>query len=169
MPPAHDSRCPCTDTVNVNTCGVVHAYNLCMTIQFHPEQGTILACDFKGFVQPEMVKRRPVVVISPRLRKRDSLCTIVPLSTTPPREVAPYHFKLHVAPVLPEPYNADFHWVKADMLYTVSFGRLFLLFDGKDDNGNRKYDTRVVDRADLLKIQQCVLHGLGLTPLTAYL
>lgn len=140
-----------------------------MAIQFNPEQGTILVCDFKGFVQPEMVKRRPVVVVSPRLRKRAGLCTIVPLSTTPPKEVAPYHFKLHVTPVLPEPYNADFHWVKGDMLYTVSFDRLFLPFNGKETDGKRKYDVRVIDEADLLKIQQCILHGLGLTNLTAYL
>ena len=133
-----------------------------MAIQFHPEQGTILVCDFKGFVQPEMIKRRPVVVLSPRLRKRDGLCTVVPLSTTPPKEVAPYHFKLHVTPVLPEPYNADFHWVKADMVYTVSFDRLHLPFNGKDPEGKRRYDVRVIDKADLLKIQQCLLHGLGL-------
>lgn len=140
-----------------------------MAIRFHPEQGTIVICDFEGFVAPEMVKRRPAVVVSPRLRKRDGLCTIVPLSTTPPREVAPYHFKLHVEPVLPKPYDANFHWVKADMLYTVSFSRLYLPWENKDVNGNRNYDVRVIDMADLLKIQQCMLHGLGLTTLTAYL
>lgn len=140
-----------------------------MTIQFNPEQGTILVCDFHGFVTPEMVKRRPVVVVSPRLRNRENLCTVVPLSTTPPREVSAYHFKLHVAPLLPAPYNADFHWVKADMVYTVSFDRLSLLFDGKDGSGKRIYDVRVIDKSDLLKIQSCVLHGLGLSTLTDYL
>jgi len=140
-----------------------------MGIQFHPEQGTILVCDFNGFVPPEMIKRRPVVVMSPRLRKRDGLCTVVPLSTTPPKEIAPYHFKLHVTPVLPAPYNADFHWVKADMVYTVAFDRLYLPFSGKDPSGKRVYDIRVIDKADLLKIQQCMLHGLGLSALTDYL
>ena len=140
-----------------------------MAIQFNPEQGTILVCDFSGFVAPEMVKRRPVVVLSPRLRKRDGLCTIVPLSTTTPREVAAYHFKLHVTPVLPEPYNAEYHWVKADMVYTVSFDRLMLMSSGKDASGKRIYDVRVIDKADLMKIQQCLLHGLGLSALTDYL
>jgi len=41
-----------------------------MSIKFNPEQGLIVICDFKGFVPPEMVKRRPAVVISPRLRQR---------------------------------------------------------------------------------------------------
>lgn len=140
-----------------------------MAIQFNPEQGTILICDFDGFKAPEMIKRRPVVVVSPRLRKRDGLCTVVPLSTTPPQEISSYHFKLHVSPVLPAPYDADFHWVKADMIYTVSFRRLFLPFDGKDQSGKRNYDVRVIDKADLLKIQECLLHGIGLGALTDYL
>lgn len=140
-----------------------------MALQFHPHQGTIVICDFHGFVTPEMVKRRPAVVISPRLRRREGLCTIVPLSTTPPDPMAPYHTKLHVAPPLPKPYDAKFHWVKGDMLYTVSLDRLNLPFEGKDASGKRKYDARVIDAADLLKIQECVLHALGLTRLTDYL
>lgn len=55
------------------------------------------------------------------------------------------------------------------MVYTVSFDRLSLPFDGKDAQGKRKYELRVLDRADLLKIQECVLHGIGLSSLTAYL
>ncbi|MDD5271988.1 MAG: type II toxin-antitoxin system PemK/MazF family toxin [Methylovulum sp.] len=140
-----------------------------MAIKFHPEQGAILACDFQGLVPPEMVKRRPVIVVSPRLRHRTGLCTIVPLSTTPPPHIAAYHYKLHMDPVLPHPYDASAHWVKADMVYTVSFDRLHLMFDGKDASGKRHYDLRVIDKADLIKIQQCVLHGLGLTALTDYL
>ncbi len=140
-----------------------------MAIQFHPEQGTLVVCDFNGFVLPEMVKRRPAVIVSPRLRTRPGLCTLVPLSTTPPAQVAPYHFKLHVTPPLPPPYDAIFHWVKADMLYTVSFARLQMPFLGKDASGKRIYDVRVIDKADLRKIQHCILHGIGLTDLTAYL
>lgn len=140
-----------------------------MTIQIHPEPGTIVVCDFKGFIKPEMVKRRPAVVVSPRLRTRGGLCTVVPLSTTPPNPVCPYHFELHVTPPLPHPYNAPSHWVKADMIYTVAFSRLYLPFDGKDASGKRNYDVRVIDAADLLKIQECVLHALGLPRLTSYL
>jgi uncharacterized protein YifN (PemK superfamily) len=81
----------------------------------------------------------------------------------------PYHHRLVIDPVLPEPYDAEICWVKADMLYTVSFDRLHFPFKGKDGNGKRIYDVRVIDKADLLKIQQCVLHGIGLTALTDYL
>ncbi|AFL74567.1 type II toxin-antitoxin system PemK/MazF family toxin [Thiocystis violascens] len=140
-----------------------------MPIPFHPGQGTIVICDFGGFVPPEMVKRRPAVVVSPRLRKRKGLCSIVPLSTTAPNAIAPYHFKLHINPVLPPPYQALFHWVKADMLYTVSFARLSFPFDGKDAAGKRKYVVHVIDPANLRQIQHCMLRALGLTSLTDYL
>ena len=140
-----------------------------MAIQFHPESGSILICDFEGMKTPEMVKRRPVVVISPRLKNRSGLCTVVPLSTTEPEKVQSYHYKLHTIPPLPEPYASSSHWVKADMIYTVSFTRLSLLFTKKDNNGTRVYDQRVIDPADLLKIRAAVLHGIGLTNLTDYL
>lgn len=140
-----------------------------MAIQFHPEQGTILVCDFHGLVPPEMVKRRPVIVVSPRLRRRSGLCTVVPLSTTQPADLAPYHYKLHMETPLPKPYDAQSHWVKADMIYSVGFSRLYLPFDGKDLSGRRIHDVRVIDKADLLKIQEALLHGLGLTTLTGYL
>lgn len=97
------------------------------------------------------------------------MCTVIPLSTTPPNPIEAYHYKLHVDPVLPRPYNAPYHWVKADMVYTVSFDRLFLPFEKKDGTGKRVYDVKVIDKADLLKIQRCLLHGIGLTALTDYL
>ena len=140
-----------------------------MSLPFHPEQGLIVICDFKGFVPPEMVKRRPAVVISPRLRQRSGLCSIVPLSTTPPTPIMAFHHKLYVEPPLPEPYDAKFHWVKADMIYTVSLERLTMPHVGKNLNGKRIYIQHVIDKSDLIKIQQCVLHGLGLTALTDYL
>ena len=59
-----------------------------MALKFHPKPGTILVCDFRqGFRAPEMIKRRPVVVVSPRLRNRTDLCTVVPLSTIEPRPI----------------------------------------------------------------------------------
>ena len=137
-----------------------------MSIQYHPEPGTILICDFKGLSAPEMTKRRPVIVVSPRFKNRTNLCTIVPLSTTAPTRVEQYHYKLHIAPSLPEPYNSNHAWVKADMLYTVAFDRLFLPFSKKDSSGKREYDVRVIDKIDLIKIQQCMIFGLGLNALT---
>ena len=134
-----------------------------MAIKFHPEQGTILICDFRGFLEPEIVKRRPVIAVSPKFKDRWGLCTIVPLSTTPPRPVKNYHYKLCTDPPLPDPYSSEWQWVKADMLYTVSFDRLHLPADGKENDGKRIYDIRTISNEDLHEIQQCIRHGLGLT------
>lgn len=61
-----------------------------MAIREHPPLGTLLLCDFgSGFKPPEMVKRRLVVVISPRIKARPGLCTVVALSTTLPKPVWP--------------------------------------------------------------------------------
>ena len=111
---------------------------------------------------PEMTKRRPVIVISPKMKDRYGLCTVVPLSTTPPRPVKSYHMRLQTRPTLPHPYDCEFHWVKADMVYTVGFERLFVPCDGKDESGKRIYDQRVVSSEELAQIQQCLLLGLGL-------
>lgn len=141
-----------------------------MALHYHPEIGTIVICDFNsGFRPPEMVKRRPAIVMSPRLRARDRLCTIVPLSTTPPQRVMPYHYRLRLDEPLPRPYDNDTQWVKADMVVTVCFNRLFLPLIGTDETGRRNYDVRVVDDADIKKIRECMLHALGMVTLTEYL
>ncbi len=137
-----------------------------MSLTYHPNIGTIVICDYHGFVSPEMVKRRPVIVISPRFRTRSNLCTVVPLSTTIPEPPMPYHYKLVVDPPLPKPYDSTVMWVKADMFATVSFSRLFLPRKGKTSNGSRQYDIRIIDKFDLRKIQECVLHAIGLSHLT---
>lgn len=137
-----------------------------MPLNFHPEPGTILVCDFNGLVVPEMVKRRCVVVISPRFRDRGELCTVVPLSTTDPPRVEPYHMRLRFDPPLPRPYESEYKWVKGDMLYTVRLGRLSLPFCGKDPSGNRIYHQRIVTPAELASIRECVAAGLGISMLT---
>lgn len=127
----------------------------------------MLVCDFSGFRQPEMIKRRPVVVISPRFRQRDGLCTVVPLSTTKPRTVCEYHCQLSFDPVLPAPYSEALMWVKADMICAVSFDRLSLPYMGKDQDGKRLYDIRHISDVDLRQVQVCVLNGMGLSRLTS--
>jgi mRNA interferase MazF len=96
-----------------------------MPIKEHPLLGSILMCDFSsGFREPEMVKRRPVVVISPKIRQRPKLCTIVALSTTAPYPVMPYHCQIDIEPDLPMPLASRGLWVKGDMINAVGFHRL---------------------------------------------
>jgi mRNA interferase MazF len=72
-----------------------------MPIQEHPLCGTILVCDFSGLKEPEMVKRRPVIVVSPKITARPGLCTVVALSTVQPAKIMPYHVQLSLS--LPPP------------------------------------------------------------------
>lgn len=140
-------------------------------LQFHPEPGTILMCDFDklGLKEPEMVKFRPVVVISPRLKRRDDLLSVVPLSTTEPTELMPYHFVLELDPPLPEPWNSPRMWVKADMIYTVRFDRLDLVRTGRDHTRKRRYLTRAISKVQMTGLRARVLNGLGMPGLTKHL
>jgi len=134
-----------------------------MAINFHPAQGSILICDFGMLRSPEIIKRRPVVVISPNFKHRDNLCTVIPLSKSPPIKVVACHHKLFFEPLLPEPYLSPYSWVLADMIYTVSFERLKPFTLGKDNNGKRIYHTRILSEMDLEQVLICVKHGLGLS------
>jgi mRNA interferase MazF len=76
---------------------------------------------------------------------------------------------LVIDPVLPAPYDSPFHWVKADMTYTVSFSRLSAMCVGRDAQGQRLYDNRVISPDQLVAVQKALLHGIGLGPLTLHL
>lgn len=141
-----------------------------MPIREHPAPGTILLCDFnQGFRQPEMVKRRPVVVISPKISVRAGLCTVVPLSTSVPQPEMPYHCRIRLDPPLPPPFDADWNWVKGDMVCAVGFHRLDLVRMGKDEKGKRQYRWQTLPTEDLRAVRACVLSSLGLVALTKHL
>ncbi len=102
-----------------------------MTVVSHPVPGTIVRVDLsKGFQVPEMVKRRPAIVLSPPIPGRSFLCTVVPLSTTAPNPILPHHMQITLNPALPAPYANPNMWVKGDIVLTVAFHRLRLLFSG---------------------------------------
>lgn len=140
-----------------------------MSIAEHPALGAILICDFSGFKVPEMVKRRPVVVISPKIAARAQLCTVIALSTTDPMPRMPYHCQLRFSPLLPEPWNNEFMWVKGDMVYSVGFHRLDLLRQGRRENGKRNYIIRCLSQDQITEVRKCFLRSIGLSALTKHL
>lgn len=128
---------------------------------FHPKQGHYLICDFeRGFVPPEIVKPRPVIVIS----KTDShgpqrnLCTVVAVSTTPPNTVMPWHHRLSFNP---NPSQSDMTaWVKCDMIYTVSYARLDKPHT-KSNRDGRIYHSIRIPTDDLQAILDCVMRYIS--------
>jgi mRNA interferase MazF len=139
-----------------------------VSIKFPPKLGLIVICDYAtGFREPEMVKERLALVISPRLPHRDGLCTVVPLSLTPARAGIRYQCKIELPTEAPPPYEGKFKWAKADMLATVSYDRLGLPYTGRDRaTGRRKYLQIIVSDDELKKVRRAVLFALGLDSLT---
>lgn len=130
-----------------------------MPLNFHPSPGTIAICDYStGFIAPEMVKARPVVVLSPR-RRSSQLVTVVPLSSTEPMPVEPWHVLL---PPTAYPPARGPMWVKADMIATVALTRLDRV-KVKLPSGARSYQTFQVDAACLAAIRVAAKAALGLT------
>jgi len=127
-----------------------------MAINFHPHAGTVLVCDFAGYVEPEICKIRPVVIISPRLAFRAELVTVVPISLTAPRHTEPYVVRL----------SKNYHptedddlpcWAKCDLIANVRLGRL-----NGFKVGRRKWETPRMTPEDLAAVREGVLYGLGL-------
>ena len=87
-------------------------------LNFQPAPGSIVMCDFStGFIVPEMVKKRPAVVVR-RSKTNPKLVTIVPISQTEPDEITDVHVEII------SPLNKEKAWVKCDMITTVSIDRL---------------------------------------------
>ena len=130
-----------------------------MALNFHPAPGTIAIRDYStGFIAPEMVKVRPVVVLSPR-RRGSQLVTVVPLSSTEPIPAEPWHVLL--PPGIYPPARGPM-WVKADIVATVALTRLDRV-KMKGRGGVRTYQTFQIDAACLAAIRAATKAALGLT------
>ncbi len=119
-----------------------------------------------GFRPPEMVKRRPAVVVSPRLAHRDGLCAVVPLSGTAPDRDLAYVVRLELEQPLPDPYPQKIWWAKCDMVATVGFARLDLFRTGRGTNGKRQYIHPKLAEDQFAAIREGILRGLGIGSLT---
>ncbi|MEN5181742.1 type II toxin-antitoxin system PemK/MazF family toxin [Comamonas testosteroni] len=96
-----------------------------MALRFQPAPGTILHCDFKGYIIPEIVKQRQVIVLW-KHKTTAKLVYVVPLSTTPPHEPT-LAVELAKLPIPRHNQDPDTKiWVKCDLVYTVSTDRLSL-------------------------------------------
>ena len=126
-----------------------------MALLYQPRPGNVVICDFAGFVVPEMIKVRPVVVIA-RNRKNRQLVTVVPLSTTAPTVLEDHHHELMANPV---PGKLGVRcWAKCDMVATVSLARLDRVKGPK-----RQFVVPILPAADFAAIRRGVAKALDLT------
>ena len=122
-------------------------------ITFHPQPGTVLMCDFStGFQPPEIMKRRPVVILAPR-RRHTGLCLVVPISTTTPHRLEDFHVLLPVGRYQFLSLEKD-SWVKANLVTSVGLHRL----DRPLVYG--RYANAPLNPDDFRAIQRAVLVGL---------
>ncbi len=113
-------------------------------------------CDFRSNTEPEMVKVRRVVVVSSADARQVML--VVPLSTTPPRDVRPVHVKLRGRYA----FLARDVWAKCELVTHVAQYRLDRVRYGERYlNG---WETRMT-RADLTAIRYGIVHAIELGPL----
>ena len=129
-----------------------------MPLTFHPGPGIIVICDFStGFQPPEMVKKRPVVIISPH-RRTGQLVAVVLLSSTEPDPIEPWHWAV---PTGAYPPARGPMWGKADIVQTVALIRLDrVMFRGPD--GKRNYRAFQLTRPQIADLHLAVKAGLGL-------
>ncbi len=91
-------------------------------LMFQPKKGDVVWCNFSGFVIPEMVKRRPVIIIK-KHKHNSRLVYVLPISNLSPENIKDHHYKLDNEFCI-KFFNDKDHWVKIDMIYTVSVERL---------------------------------------------
>jgi uncharacterized protein YifN (PemK superfamily) len=124
------------------------------SIAFIPSAGMIVLCDFSsGFRPPEMVKMRPVVIVSAYARNRQT-CSVVPLSTVAPSERTSVAVPIDAARY---PFLSASTWAKCDMVTTIARRRLFLLRDRANGRGIDSRKT-TLDAVDLTAVRA----GIGL-------
>ena len=131
-----------------------------MALPYFPRRGEVLICNFDtGFQAPEMIKKRPVVVVSSKPSHWRKLCTVIPFSTTQPEPIQAWHHSLgHV--VVPGLQAVDTMWAKCDMVATVSFERLNKPYV-KSRHG-RVFKELILEEVDMQAIDACLRKYLSL-------
>ena len=140
-----------------------------------PKPGQVFVCDFSGYVKPEMVKLRRVVVISPR-HTGAPLALVVPISTQTPREILPIHVRLPGGAVYRCFTGVEEVWVKADLIAHVRYDRLnkvrIPILDGFGNPIRSRYEflpTTTLSPEHFKAVRGAVLHALGLGHLASEL
>jgi uncharacterized protein YifN (PemK superfamily) len=131
-----------------------------MSLNYHPRTGAVLMCNYDtGFKKPEMVKNRPVVVMS---RVYRDLAIVVPLSCSEPVPFLQCHCEMDPLS-LPTSKRGKRCWAKCDMASHVGFHRLDRVMDGKcPRTGKRIYVNHFVLPEDLEQIRKALRYILCL-------
>jgi uncharacterized protein YifN (PemK superfamily) len=128
-----------------------------MKMVYAPQKGTILICNYQGLKAPEMDKLRPVVMLS---SVSSRLVIVVPLSTTVPKPVRPWHYKVTLEEEITDYFNEKSCWAKCDMIMAVSFDRLSLPV-ARIDHGKRVYKTIRISEPDFEAVKSAAWRAIS--------
>ncbi|ASP31257.1 hypothetical protein CHH26_14200 [Qipengyuania flava] len=129
-------------------------------LPFHPSPGEILICNYAtGFKPPEMVKRRLCVVVSPKLKRRDNLVSVVPLSETTPDPMEEWHHKVNL---ISQSWGNGPRWAACDMIATVAYARLSRPHYRHPVTDTRLFEKLRLSAADLVDVKAKTKLALGL-------
>jgi mRNA interferase MazF len=151
-----DASTPSDDAIYCAICEA-EIWSKPRAITFSPVEGTVLVCDFSiGFRPPEVIEKRPCVVIS-KQRTNRRLCVVVPISTTESTN------RKAIAVPLPSakyPFLRRDSWAKCHAPSTVSITRLSMM---RDPVAGRGLDTRqtILDTRDLMAVRLGVARCIG--------
>lgn len=129
-------------------------------LPFAPKPGLIVICDYStGFREPEMVKPRLAITISPVLKNRQDLVTVVPLSSTEPDKLFDWHVPVDID--VPH-WGAIPRWAKCDMLATLGRRRMNLPHTKNAVTGARKYHQLSIGEDLLFQLRRAAAVALGI-------
>ena len=107
-----------------------------------------------------MVKRRLAVTLSPKLKRRDALVTVVPLSMSVPTPVERWH--VTVDDDVPDPWGPGPRWAKCDMVATVGYARLNLPHSKHHVTGARQYHQIELRDDVVVRLRRAVAAAIGM-------
>ena len=107
-----------------------------------------------------MTKNRLVVVVSPKLKRRNELTSVVPLSSTEPYPAEAWHVQLDLD--VPEPWGSMPRWAKCDMIATVGYSRLTRPYYRHKVTGSRLFWQHCITVEELIQIRAAVAASLGI-------
>lgn len=150
---------PSDDAIYCPTCDI-EIWSKPRAITFSPTEGTVLVCDFSiGFRPPEMIEKRPCVVIS-RERSNRGLCVVVPISSTQSRDPRAIAVAITTEKY---PFLRKDSWAKCHAPSTVSITRLSMMRDAQTGRGLDTRDT-MLDATDLAAVRLGVARFIGIIP-----
>lgn len=140
-----------------------------MAIQATPKNGIILMCDFSEHENElisdgNMIKTRPVAVVSPSMQGRGKILHVVPISMTAPKVICPWHVQIPIdcMPAAAQ-HKGGARWAKCDMVVTAGWSRLNR-YEGSKRGGRIEYQDGYLDLPTMLAIKLAIAHTFGIRP-----